>query len=112
MRAALIQNDAVVNIIKVKALDDPKLVGMTVVPAEGARIGDHYDGVSFTPHVKTPEELAAEAIAEATALELKTVKLFFGLVKALLASNVLNVNDPNLAEIKAAYLKWKQLTGN
>ena len=104
-RVAHIKDGRVVNITLSKTLDGK-------IDATGARIGDHYDGVNFTPHVNTPEETAAEALAEATALEKKTVKMFFGLVKALIAANVLNVNDPNLAEIKAAYLRWKQLTGN
>ena len=104
-RVAHIENGRVVNITLAETLDGE-------IDATGARIGDHYDGASFTPHVKTPEELAADALAEATALEMKAVKMFFRLVKALLAADVLNANDPNLAEIKAAYLRWKQLTGN
>jgi hypothetical protein len=55
MRAAVINNGIVANIIEVQALDAlPCLVDAT-----GASIGDHWDGAAFTAPVLSPADLVA-----------------------------------------------------
>lgn len=61
---------------------------------------------------KDATDIESDKLAEIDDIEVKTVRLFFDLCKALVAAGVLNINDPNLARIKTAYLRWKQLTGN
>lgn len=67
MRAAIIENDIVVNIIKVDSLDG-------YIDATGGKIGDGWDGVAFYEIPLTPEEEAEEAdraAKEARKVEIK-----------------------------------------
>lgn len=90
-----------------ETLTDTQKHGIAIVSA---------DAVTFPAIAKTAGELAAEAAeakaSEVAELEVQTVKLFFKLCKALVVAGVLNINDPNLSEIKTAYQRWKTLTGN
>jgi hypothetical protein len=57
MRAAVIENGVVINIIEVESLDfQPGLVD-----ASGGRIGDQWDGASFQP--ATPAQRVPEAVS-------------------------------------------------
>jgi len=64
MRIAIIKNGIVVNCCRG---DQAYLEKVGGVQSDTANIGDSYDGVTFTPYVKTPAELADEALVQADA---------------------------------------------
>lgn len=55
MRAAVIENDVVINIVETEALDFP---GLTLVEAGDAAIGDVWTGAGFSP-AATPTKAPA-----------------------------------------------------
>ena len=84
-------------------------------PAAGEKKGGYIifdDRVEREILPKDAADLEADKLREIDDLEVKTVRLFFDLCKALVTANVLSINDPNLARIKTAYMRWKTLTGN
>lgn len=54
----------------------------------------------------TQEELALNLQGKILALEKNSARLFFRLCKVLIDNNLIDPQDPSMAEIKAAYQDW------
>jgi len=72
VRAAVIENGVVTNIIVVESLDC--LPGLCLIDAQGADIGDEWDGVQFIRPVPAPATLFSESEVEQLRREIVELK--------------------------------------
>lgn len=106
VRAAIIKNGRVANIIIVNSLEDYP----GAIDATDGKIGDVWDGTQFSPYIPTPEEQAeidAAAAARQAAIAAKE-QLALDQVAKLSYTGIetyVNANVTNLAEAKVFLIK-------
>jgi hypothetical protein len=112
MRAAVIEDGVVVNVIAVDALD--ALEGVTLVESETASIGDLYNGEAFTaPPVESPAPTEAQVVADymrSVQKHLDATALSYGYDN--IVSAVSYADEPAVARYQAegqAFRAWRSL---
>lgn len=70
MRAAIVENGVVINVIEVESLD----VFPNLIDGEAAQIGGTWDGSVFTPATISKDQHNAPILAALAAIDAKTIR--------------------------------------